>query len=174
MFLFERQLTGFPAFQFFAGPAALLANSIQSMVKGSINEDEKVAVSVPASFEHHGGIQNGQFRRVFRRLNPGLDDTVDFRVNDSFQRLKGVALLRLIAEDQCCQAFSINLFAVENRVTKRQPELINSLRKSEDLVPDLVSINHFGREVVRKSACNRALAGTNSADNAHNRRLTEI
>lgn len=126
----------------------------------------------PASFEHHGGIQNNQFRRCICGLDLRLSNSAYFRVNDLFQSPASFAVLWLIAKHQCGHAFSIDLIAVEDRVAKSLSKLLNYVRKGEDLMSDLVSIDHDRFEVVGESVRNSTLAGTNSAENAQNRRLT--
>ena len=92
-------------------------------------------------------------------------------MNNVFQRPAGFMVMRFIAKHQCCYAFSIDLIAVEDRVAKSLSKLLNYVRKFEDLMSDLVSIDHNGFEVIGEPVRNGTLAGTNSAENAQNRRL---
>ncbi len=165
-------MTGFATLKFVGCPVTLLANSIQSVFNRGINKNEEVAELAPASFEHHGGVQNDQFRRRVCGLDQRLSDSANFGVNDLFQSSAGFQVLRFIAEHQCGHASSIDLIAVEDRVAKSLSKLLNYVRKGEDLMSDLVSIDHDRFEVVGESVRNSTLAGTDSAENAQNRRLT--
>lgn len=89
----QRQLAGLSPSKFVFVPGTLLANTSQPGLERDLDKDHRITQIIPASFQHHGGIENDELNVRTCLTDLLFELSPDFRMNDSFELSEGIGVL---------------------------------------------------------------------------------
>jgi hypothetical protein len=170
-FCFQRNLTGFPTFDFCLIPTPAGFKSAQALASRHIDVDDRVAQIVPSRLKQNGRIEQHCLFVGSLRLCDSLDKHLpNSRMNDPFEIVPGGASFVARPKDQVSQRSSVDLPGlVKHTCAKTLPDGLLRRLERQHFVTDFVPINQRHTGVVSGDPPGDCtFSRTDSPDNSDN------